>query len=315
MDEIGQEAIFAARLADARRDPRVGENAASAMPAPSTHARRIGTGPMACAMKPVLIMTPTPIILATTRPAPDQMVCRAMFPSFFSGSTRLRPARSAATVFMRSAGTTGCEHARDGRCRAYDGRSTAPELRSSDLDRGDKVTMASNKCGPRRCQMGCGNDPDTGPFGVAGVVGYRAGKADILYKLFGEIINAEERRPDVINYAIGRTTSYALYGQDPLATQSRLSRRHRRLLRRPGFGRRRGGFQYQTLEVHGWRGICVDPFPSNMEHRSCRMFKEVVDSEGGPHRALPAARAVFPAASSTTPDGGSTPRPANTRWN
>ena len=37
----------------------------------------------------------------------------------------------------------------------------------------------------------------------------------------------------------------------------------------------------KMLETHGWRGICIDPFPSNMEHRTCRMFKEVVDSEAG----------------------------------
>lgn len=36
-----------------------------------------------------------------------------------------------------------------------------------------------------------------------------------------------------------------------------------------------------VLERKGWRGICVDPFPTNMEGRSCQLFKEVVFSEAG----------------------------------
>jgi FkbM family methyltransferase len=36
-----------------------------------------------------------------------------------------------------------------------------------------------------------------------------------------------------------------------------------------------------ALEQRGWKGICVDPFPSNMEHRTCQMFQEAVDAEGG----------------------------------
>lgn len=35
------------------------------------------------------------------------------------------------------------------------------------------------------------------------------------------------------------------------------------------------------LERKGWKGICVDPFPSNMQQRTCQMFKEVVFSEAG----------------------------------
>jgi hypothetical protein len=35
------------------------------------------------------------------------------------------------------------------------------------------------------------------------------------------------------------------------------------------------------LERHGWTGICIDPFPSNMEDRTCQMLKEVVFSAAG----------------------------------
>src|SRR5437016_4849437 len=29
----------------------------------------------------------------------------------------------------------------------------------------------------------------------------------------------------------------------------------------------------------GWKGICIDPFPSGMEHRTCQMFRQPVFSE------------------------------------
>lgn len=44
------------------------------------------------------------------------------------------------------------------------------------------------------------------------------------------------------------------------------------------------GFVYSntwTLERRGWSGICVDPFPTNMEGRRCQMFRDVVDAQGG----------------------------------
>ena len=37
----------------------------------------------------------------------------------------------------------------------------------------------------------------------------------------------------------------------------------------------------KALEQLGWRGVCIDPFPTNMEDRRCQIFKEVVSSEAG----------------------------------
>jgi FkbM family methyltransferase len=37
----------------------------------------------------------------------------------------------------------------------------------------------------------------------------------------------------------------------------------------------------KLLEEKGWRGICIDPFPTNMQTRRCQVFKEVVYSERG----------------------------------
>ena len=36
-----------------------------------------------------------------------------------------------------------------------------------------------------------------------------------------------------------------------------------------------------ALERRGWSGICVDPFPANMGARTCRIFKDAVDSVSG----------------------------------
>jgi FkbM family methyltransferase len=37
----------------------------------------------------------------------------------------------------------------------------------------------------------------------------------------------------------------------------------------------------KALEERGWKGICIDPFPSHMEGRTCQVFKEVVWSKPG----------------------------------
>ena len=37
----------------------------------------------------------------------------------------------------------------------------------------------------------------------------------------------------------------------------------------------------KVLEDLGWSGVCIDPFPTRMNNRTCTMFKEVVDSVAG----------------------------------
>ena len=116
---------------------------------------------------------------------------------------------------------------------------------------------------------------------TAAYLGFRAGEADARYHLVGEMIETDDRMPAVIDYTLGRETTYALYGQDIWLL------RHVYPGVTDGFfvdlGSADGEADSNTkmLETHGWSGICIDPFPSNMEHRTCRMFKEVVDSEAG----------------------------------
>jgi FkbM family methyltransferase len=37
----------------------------------------------------------------------------------------------------------------------------------------------------------------------------------------------------------------------------------------------------KALEQRGWTGVCIDPFPTNMQGRTCQVLKEVVFSEPG----------------------------------
>src|SRR6516164_1783859 len=39
------------------------------------------------------------------------------------------------------------------------------------------------------------------------------------------------------------------------------------------------GSNTKALEQKGWTVICIDPFPRNMQDRTCQMFKEVVFSQ------------------------------------
>lgn len=48
-----------------------------------------------------------------------------------------------------------------------------------------------------------------------------------------------------------------------------------------GSGHGRIGSNTKALEDRGWTGICVDPFPTGMDGRTCRMIKEVVANEAG----------------------------------
>jgi FkbM family methyltransferase len=41
------------------------------------------------------------------------------------------------------------------------------------------------------------------------------------------------------------------------------------------------GSNTKALEERGWSGICVDPFPTHMDGRTCQVFKDVVSSTAG----------------------------------
>ena len=37
----------------------------------------------------------------------------------------------------------------------------------------------------------------------------------------------------------------------------------------------------KLLDEMGWKGICIDPFPTNMERRTCEVFRQPVSNESG----------------------------------
>ena len=52
------------------------------------------------------------------------------------------------------------------------------------------------------------------------------------------------------------------------------------------------GSNTKLLEQHGWKGICIDPFPVYMEGRTCQMFREVVFGEAGRTMTFRAAKGL-----------------------
>ncbi|MFO1128814.1 MAG: FkbM family methyltransferase [Rhodospirillales bacterium] len=141
--------------------------------------------------------------------------------------------------------------------------------------------MATNGFGTRLAKGGAVLLLILAAGGIGGVVGFRAGESSVLYHLVGEIIDPEDRLPDVVDYAVGRTTSYALYGQDLWLLNHVYPGVSDGFFVDLGSADGEADSNTKLLEVHGWHGICIDPFPSHMENRTCRMVKAVVDSEAG----------------------------------
>ena len=102
--------------------------------------------------------------------------------------------------------------------------------------------------------------------GGAGYLGYRAGEGNLMYRFFAEMVETQDRMPVVIEYMIGRTTSYALYGQDLWLLNHVYPGVHNGFFVDLGSAGEADS-NSKLLEIHGWSGICIDPFPSNMDNR------------------------------------------------
>ena len=111
-------------------------------------------------------------------------------------------------------------------------------------------------------------------------LGWRAGSADTLMRLVGDE-DATVRRTVAVRHALGMDRAHGLYGQDLWVLHSRFPDV------RDGFfvdvGSADGVHLSNTkaLEARGWRGVCIDPFPRNMETRTCRTVARPVDAEAG----------------------------------
>lgn len=149
------------------------------------------------------------------------------------------------------------------------------------LNTGRGPAVASNSMSARAAKVVAAVVVGSALVFAAGYVGYRAGQADALYYYFAEIADTEDRMPIVAERAIGGSRSYALYGQDLWLLHNVYPGLRDGFFVDVGSADGEADSNSKLLEVHGWRGICIDPFPSNMQGRGCRMFKEVVDSEAG----------------------------------
>jgi hypothetical protein len=80
---------------------------------------------------------------------------------------------------------------------------------------------------------------------------------------------------------LGRTHFYSQIGQDIWVTETAMPGLRNGYFLDVGSGDGTFGSNTKALEERGWKGICVDPFPTHMDGRTCQMFKEVVYSEAG----------------------------------
>jgi FkbM family methyltransferase len=110
--------------------------------------------------------------------------------------------------------------------------------------------------------------------------GYRAGFAEAFHEFVG-IGDEEARRSYALRYAVGLERFQSIMGQDLWILHTVFPEVS------DGFFVDLGSADGVTisntwaLERKGWRGICIDPFPRNMAGRTCQVFAEAVDSEGG----------------------------------
>lgn len=70
-------------------------------------------------------------------------------------------------------------------------------------------------------------------------------------------------------------------GQDKWVAEAMFPDVHDGVFLDVGSGHGQIGSNTRALEDRGWTGICVDPFPTAMDERTCQMNKVVVSNEAG----------------------------------
>lgn len=81
--------------------------------------------------------------------------------------------------------------------------------------------------------------------------------------------------------AFGSFTSYSEIGQDKWVLWKMFPDTTNGYFLDVGSGHGTIGSNTKSLEERGWTGICVDPFPTHMEGRTCLMVREVVSNSSG----------------------------------
>jgi hypothetical protein len=86
-----------------------------------------------------------------------------------------------------------------------------------------------------------------------------------------------------VRQLLGLVQFHSQIGQDIWVVETALPRMRNGYFLDVGSGDGTVASNTKVLEERGWKGICVDPFPTHMDGRTCQMFKEVVFSEAGRH--------------------------------
>lgn len=81
--------------------------------------------------------------------------------------------------------------------------------------------------------------------------------------------------------AAGESPFPSEIGQDKWVAEAMFPGEHAGYFVDVGSGHGRIGSNTKALEDRGWTGVCVDPFPTGMDGRTCQMLKEVVSNEAG----------------------------------
>src|SRR5262245_11432257 len=80
---------------------------------------------------------------------------------------------------------------------------------------------------------------------------------------------------------LGLGTSHSWFGQDKWVSEAIFPGVTNGFFLDVGSADGTDGSNTKALERRGWTGICIDPFPRNMQDRTCQVFKEVVFSHAG----------------------------------
>jgi FkbM family methyltransferase len=95
------------------------------------------------------------------------------------------------------------------------------------------------------------------------------------------LLSVERARWMTVEETFGLTTYYSQSGQDKWLTEIVFPGVTDGYFLDVGSA---DGISYSNsklLEEHGWQGICVDPFPTSMETRTCQLFENVVYDTAG----------------------------------
>ncbi len=115
----------------------------------------------------------------------------------------------------------------------------------------------------------------------SGYVGAKLGAQSKLNALCCQIPTRSQRFVVSAKEILGLATFYSDIGQDKWVSEAIFPGVKNGFFLDVGSGDGTIISNTKALEQKGWTGICIDPFPRNMQDRSCQIFKEVVFSEAG----------------------------------